>query len=212
MMELADFANASKELKAIEESNAILDYNLLKDLKLVNAEYSMIKVDSRGYAYTNNETMLCYIFKKLFHRELSEMTKFHWDPSWIYDEYSGPRSLTIINEICKHAQEKYLNIEVLKDAFRSLFFHEMEDNILFAYCDNFYYYYTDWLDLKYKKQKRNRKMIDKKSKKVMYHNFLDDLDVLKATYADVSDEIKKLLDRASEQANMELRKEEKKNG
>lgn len=55
-------------------------------------------------------------------------------------------------------------------------------------------------------------MINKKSKKVMYHNFIDDLDVLKATYADVSDEIKKQLDRASEQANMELRKEEKKNG
>ncbi|HAN58942.1 MAG TPA: hypothetical protein DCQ45_08150 [Erysipelotrichaceae bacterium] len=153
MMKLANFANASKELKAIEESNAILDYNLLKDLKLVNAEYSMVKVDSRGYAYTNNETMLCYIFKKLFHRELSEMTKFHWDHSWLYDEYSGPRSMSQINEICKQAQEKYLNIEVLNDAFRSLFFHEMEDNILFAYCDNFYYYYTDWLDLKYKKTK-----------------------------------------------------------
>lgn len=55
-------------------------------------------------------------------------------------------------------------------------------------------------------------MINKKSKKVMYHNFIDDLDVLKATYADVSDDIKKLLDRASEQANIELRKGEKKNG
>jgi hypothetical protein len=88
----------------------------------------------------------------------------------------------------------------------------MEDNILFAYCNSTVYYYTDWLDLKYKKQKRNRKMINKKSKKVMYHNFLDDLDVLKATYDGVSDEIKKQLDRASEQANMELRKEDKKNG
>jgi hypothetical protein len=172
----------------------------------------MVKVDSRGYAYTNNETMLCYIFKKLFHRELSEMTKFNWDHSWLYDEYSGPRSMSQINEICKQAQEKYLNIEVLKDAFRSLFFHEMEDNILFAYCNSTVYYYTDWLDLKYKKQKRNRKMINKKSKKVMYHNFLDDLDVLKATYDGVSDEIKKQLDRASEQANMEIRKEDKKNG
>lgn len=46
----------------------------------------------------------------------------------------------------------------------------------------------------------------------MYHNFIDDLDVLKATYADVSDEIKKLLDLASDQANTELRKEEKENG
>lgn len=46
----------------------------------------------------------------------------------------------------------------------------------------------------------------------MYHNFIDDLDVLKATYADVSDEIKKHLDLASNQAQMELRKEEKKNG
>jgi hypothetical protein len=55
-------------------------------------------------------------------------------------------------------------------------------------------------------------MISKKSKIVLYHNFIDDLDVLKATYADVSEDIKRLLDRASEQANVELRKEEKKNG
>lgn len=44
-------------------------------------------------------------------------------------------------------------------------------------------------------------MISKKSK-----------DVVKAMYADVSDDIKKQLDRASDQANIELRKEEKKNG
>lgn len=49
-------------------------------------------------------------------------------------------------------------------------------------------------------------MINKKSKKVMYHNFLDDLDVLKATYADVSDEIKKHLDLASDQASVQFRK------
>ena len=55
-------------------------------------------------------------------------------------------------------------------------------------------------------------MINQKSKTVMYHNFLNDLDVVKAMYADVSDDIKKLLDRASEQARFELRKGEKKNG
>ena len=55
-------------------------------------------------------------------------------------------------------------------------------------------------------------MINQKSKTVMYHNFLNDLDVVKAMYANVSDEIKELLDRASNQAQMELRKEEKKNG
>ena len=53
-------------------------------------------------------------------------------------------------------------------------------------------------------------MINKKS--VMYHNFLNDLDVVKAMYADVSSEIKELLNRVSEQARVELRKEEKKNG
>jgi hypothetical protein len=53
-------------------------------------------------------------------------------------------------------------------------------------------------------------MINKKSKVVLYHNFIDDLDVLKATYADVSNEVKELLDKASSQAQMELRKEEKK--
>lgn len=52
-------------------------------------------------------------------------------------------------------------------------------------------------------------MINKKT--VMYHNFLNDLDVMKAMYSDVSDEIKNLLERASNQAQMELRKEEKKN-
>ena len=53
-------------------------------------------------------------------------------------------------------------------------------------------------------------MINKKA--VMYHNFLNDLDVVKAMYADVSNEIKELLDKTSNQAQMELRKEEKKNG
>ena len=55
-------------------------------------------------------------------------------------------------------------------------------------------------------------MINQKSKSVMYHNFLNDLDVVKAMYADVSNEIKELLDKTSSQAQMELRKEEKKNG
>ena len=211
MMKLDDFTNPINEYR--KEPNAILDYNLLKDLKLVNAEYCMVKVDSRGYAYTNNKTMLCYIFKKLFHRELSDMTDFYWDPSWLYYEYSGPRSMARINKMCKYVQQESTNIEVLRSAFRSLFYHEMEGSISAPpYCYNLDYYYTDWLDLKYKKQKRNRKMINKKSKKVMYHNFIDDLDVLKATYADVSDEIKKQLDRASDQARFELRKGEKKNG
>lgn len=53
-------------------------------------------------------------------------------------------------------------------------------------------------------------MINQKSKTVMYHNFLNDLDVVKTMYADVSSEIKALLDRASEQARVELRKEEEK--
>ena len=53
-------------------------------------------------------------------------------------------------------------------------------------------------------------MINKKA--VMYHNFLNDLDVVKAMYADVSSEIKELLNRVSEQARVELRKEEKENG
>lgn len=52
-------------------------------------------------------------------------------------------------------------------------------------------------------------MINKKSKSVMYHNFLNDIDVVMAMYDDVSNEIKALLDRAREQAQMELRKAEK---
>lgn len=49
-------------------------------------------------------------------------------------------------------------------------------------------------------------MINKNA--IMYHNFIDELDTLETIYNDVSKEIKALLDRAREQARMELRKEE----
>lgn len=50
-------------------------------------------------------------------------------------------------------------------------------------------------------------MINKNA--IMYHNFIDELDTLETIYNDVSNEIKALLDRAREQAQMELRKAEK---